>query len=246
MQCLPQTDCLFQNIFRCGNKKQKEWLKNQKGGKMFITMSSANQHKHSFESSCVQHLDNLYLAAYKLTQNKTDAEELVQDTYVRAFRFKKNFEPGSNLKAWLFRILTNTFINNYRHKNHERKFVERSAVEPVYDKILNEQAKAYSSNPESYLFSSFFKSQLEKALDELPEDFKIVVILSDLQDFSYKEISKMLDCPIGTVMSRLHRGRKLLQRHLVDFAIDAGIVSDNKDTEATDLNQYRIQKEILK
>lgn len=201
-----------------------------------------------FEKMCTEHLDALYATALKMTRNQVEAEELVQDTFVRAFRFKKSFQIGTNLKAWLFRILTNTFINDYRHRRHEQRYVERAAVEPLYEEVMNTQAAEYASNPENHVFSKFFKEELDKALSELPEDFRVVVVLSDLQGFSYKEISEMLEAPMGTVMSRLHRGRKLLQRSLVDYAIQAGVVSaeNNNEINATNLAEYRQKKEATK
>lgn len=210
---------------------------------MFMNVADSPKDEKKFEAACIEHLDGLYASALKMTRNSSDAEELVQDTFVRAFRFKKNFQWGTNLKAWLFRILTNTFINDYRHKGHERRYVERAAVEPIYDDVLDKHAKAYAANPESHVFSKFFKKELDNALSELPDDFRIVVILSDLQDFSYKEIAEILDCPIGTIMSRLHRGRKLLQRQLVDHAVAAGIVSETTRQSATDINAFRKKKE---
>jgi RNA polymerase sigma-70 factor, ECF subfamily len=189
---------------------------------MAIEAKPANRRK-AFEKASVEHLDALYASALKLTRDRTRAEELVQDTYLRAFRAADGFEWGTNLKAWLFRILTNTFINDYRHRVHERRYVERAAVEPLYDEVLDRQAREHSTDPEAAVFSRFFQRDLEIALDELPDDFRIVVVLADLQGFAYKEIAEMIGCPIGTVMSRLHRGRRLLQKALVDYAVAAGL-----------------------
>ena len=201
------------------------------------------ENQSEFEGACLEHLDALYAGALRMTRNPSDAEELVQDTFVRALRFADSFEWGTNLKAWLFRIQTNTFINNYRHKQHERRYVERAIAEPIYDEVLDREARAYASDPEAHAFSSFFKQELERALDELPEDFRLVVVLADLQGFSYKEIAAIAACPIGTVMSRLHRGRRLLQRELVDYAVAAGIGSAKALGEhadgATNLERYR-------
>lgn len=181
------------------------------------------KNREEFERACVEYLDDLYAAALRLARNPTAAEELVQDTFVRALRFANSFEWGTNLRAWLFRILTNTFINDYRHKVHERRYLERAASESLYDEVLDREARAYASNPEAHAFTAFFRKELERALDELPEDFKVVVVLADLQGFAYKEIAEMVGCPIGTVMSRLHRGRRLMQRELVDWAVAAGL-----------------------
>ncbi|MCP4599512.1 MAG: sigma-70 family RNA polymerase sigma factor [Proteobacteria bacterium] len=200
-----------------------------------------------FERASLEHLDALYASALKLTRTPQDAEELVQDTYLKAFRFVHKFEWGTNLKAWLFRIQTNTFINEFRHKRHERHYLERAAAEPIYDEVFDREAQAYATNPETHAFTRFFKEDLERALDDLPDDFRVVVVLADIGGLSYKEIADMLGCPIGTVMSRLHRGRRLLQRELVDYAVEAGIRSDDstdkKDSAPTNIKAYRHRKE---
>ncbi|MCP4675525.1 MAG: sigma-70 family RNA polymerase sigma factor [Deltaproteobacteria bacterium] len=205
--------------------------------------------RQKFEKACLEHLDPLYASALKLTRSAHDAEELVQDTYLKAFRFADKFEWGTNLKAWLFRIQTNAFINEYRHKRHQRRYLERAATEPIYDEVFNKEARAYSSNPEAHAFTRFFKEDLDRALEELPDDFRTVVVLSDLNGFSYKEIAEIVECPVGTVMSRLHRGRRLLQRELVDHAVEAGIrvakKADKEDAALTDITNYRRRKEGL-
>ncbi|MCK9522776.1 MAG: sigma-70 family RNA polymerase sigma factor [Proteobacteria bacterium] len=198
-----------------------------------------------FEADCTAHLDALYASALKLTRNREDAEELVQDVYVRAFRFAKGFAPGTNLKAWLFRILINTFINAYRRKGHERRYIERAAVEPIYDDVLNAQARAYASDPENHLLRTFFARDLEDALAELPEEYRMPVILCDMQEFSYREIADMLGCPIGTVMSRLHRGRKMLQRELADHAIAAGLSVGDDKSDGKDKGDGKDRGDVL-
>jgi RNA polymerase sigma-70 factor, ECF subfamily len=199
-----------------------------------------------FEQACTEYLDTLYAGALTLTRSNVEAEELVQDTYVKAFRFAHKFEWGTNLKAWLFRIQTNTFINNYRQKRHERRYLERAASEPLYDKVMDRESQAYAANPEAHAFSKFFKEDLECALAELPEDFKVVIVLVDVEGFSYKEVAEMIGSPIGTVMSRLHRGRKLLQRELIDHAVEAGIITEDKgestEEKPTELSAYRREK----
>ncbi len=212
-----------------------------------LTSLAAKRSRKEFEKASLEHLDALYAAALKLTRNQADAEELVQDTYVKAFKNASKFEWGTNIKAWLFRIQTNTFINDYRHKGHERRYLERAADEPIYDEVLDREARAFASNPEAHAFSRFFERDLERALDELPEDFRTVVVLADLEGFAYKEVAEMLGCPIGTVMSRLHRGRKLLQRELIDYAVAAGLVDVRSEEESTsdtpaDLASFRKKK----
>ncbi|MDD5306183.1 MAG: sigma-70 family RNA polymerase sigma factor [Deltaproteobacteria bacterium] len=217
-----------------------------------ISARSTKKARQEFEAACVEHLDALYAAALRMARNPVEAEELVQDTYVKAFRFVHKFEWGTNLKAWLFRILTNTFINSYRHRGHERRYAERAAVEPIYDEVLDQEARAYAADPEAHAFSAFFKEDLERALDDLPEEFRLVVVLSDMQELSYKEIAEMIGCPIGTVMSRLHRGRRLLQRELTDYAVEAGLKAGRAPEEVArdgqggagpaDISEFRKRK----
>jgi RNA polymerase sigma-70 factor (ECF subfamily) len=204
-----------------------------------------NKAKREFEAACMEHIDALYASALKLTRSSSDAEELVQETYLKAFRFSHKFEWGTNLKAWLFRIQSNTFINEYRHRGHERKYVERAATESIYDQVLDTEARAYAADPENHVFNKFLRQELDRALESLPDDFKMVVLLADVQGFSYKEVADILGCPIGTVMSRLHRGRRILQRELVDFAVDAGLAAKETMSEKerpADLAVFRNQK----
>lgn len=205
-----------------------------------------------FESLTLEHLDPLYSAALRLTKNERDAEDLVQDTFLRAYRFFDKFERGTNIKAWLFKILTNTFINRYRRKVKERTVVEGAERETVHERFISRRATEYAANPEQYFFDRLLSDDVLKAIDELPIDFRMVVILADLQEFSYNEIAEIVGCPVGTVMSRLYRGRKLLQKKLKDFARGSGMVSDEAidaafapktpaaETAApTDLGEYR-------
>ncbi|MCP4199067.1 MAG: sigma-70 family RNA polymerase sigma factor [Proteobacteria bacterium] len=208
-----------------------------------IPLRASKKATQAFENACLEHLDALYAAALKLTRNPPDAEELVQDTYLKAFRFAHKFEWGTNLKAWLFRIQSNTFINNYRKRRHDRDYTEQAtATESLYDEVLDREARAYAADPEAHAFTRFFKHDLNRALEDLPEDFRVVIMLADIEGFSYKEISEMVECPIGTVMSRLHRGRHLLQRELLDYAIQAGIVPEKESRPTADIAAYRRAK----
>lgn len=202
---------------------------------------SKKEAKREFEQACIEHLDALYGGALKLTRSATEADELVQETYLKAFRFAHKFEWGTNLKAWLFRIMSNTFINDYRHKTHERRYVERATTESIYDEVMNTEAQAYAADPENHAFNKFLVEDLERALDDLPEDFRMVVMLTDMQGFSYKEVAEIIGCPIGTVMSRLHRGRRLLQRELVDYAEEYGLGGQNAapKEKPTDIAEFR-------
>jgi RNA polymerase sigma-70 factor (ECF subfamily) len=184
--------------------------------------------RRDFESLALGHINPLYSAALRLTKNDRDAEDLVQDTFLRAFRFFDKFERGTNMKAWLFKILTNTFINRYRRRVKERSVVEGAARESASNGTAQGfvalDATETSANPEQYLFDRLLSDDVLHAIDGLPIDFRLVVILADLQEFSYKEIAEILDCPVGTVMSRLYRGRKLLQKQLLGYAIDQGVI----------------------
>ncbi len=179
--------------------------------------------RDEFETLALGHLDPLYAAALRLTRNERDAEDLVQDTFLRAYRFFDKFERGTNIKAWLFKILTNTFINRYRRKIKERSAVEDER-ETVYERFMSQDVSENAANPEQYFFDRLLSDDVLRAIDSLPVDFRMVVILADLQEFSYKEIAEILDCPVGTVMSRLYRGRKLLQKLLLSYAIEQGVV----------------------
>jgi RNA polymerase sigma-70 factor (ECF subfamily) len=194
--------------------------------------------KGEFEGLTLEHLDPLYSAALRLTKNERDAEDLVQDTFMRAYRFFDKFERGTNIKAWLFKILTNTFINRYRRKVKERSVVEGSERDTVHERFMSREATEYASNPEQYFNDRLLSDDVLVAIDALPIDFRLVVILADLQEFSYKEIAEILACPVGTVMSRLYRGRKLLQKTLRGYAIHAGVLHEDPGQPA-DLSEYR-------
>jgi RNA polymerase sigma-70 factor (ECF subfamily) len=179
-----------------------------------------------FETEALSFLDALYRTALRMTRSEAEAEDLVQETYIRAFRFRHQFTPGTNLKAWLFRILTNTFINQYRRKAARPETTELDDVEEsiLYRHMRDVSPGSASPNPEAELIDNTLSSEVKDALEALPEKFRTTLLL-DVEGFSYKEIAEMLDIPIGTVMSRLHRGRKFLQKRLYDVARDRGIVA---------------------
>ena len=203
-----------------------------------------NRTKQEFEELALAHLDPLYSAALRLTKNERDAEDLVQDTCMRAYRFFDKFERGTNMKAWLFKILTNTFINKYRRKVKERTVTEGAEREAVHERFISRDATDFAANPEQYFFDRLLSDDVLRAIDALPIDFRLVVILADLQEFSYKEIAEILECPVGTVMSRLFRGRKLLQKTLRDYAMGTGVLTDENRSPGspTDLDEYRRRK----
>jgi RNA polymerase sigma-70 factor (ECF subfamily) len=179
-----------------------------------------------FETEALSFLDALYRTGLRMTRSEAEAEDLVQETYIRAFRFREQFTPGTNLKAWLFRILTNTFINQYRRKAARPETTELDDVEEsiLYRRMRNVSPGSASPDPEAELIDNTLSSEVKEALEALPEKFRTTLLL-DVEGFSYKEIAEMLDIPIGTVMSRLHRGRKFLQKRLYDVARDRGIVA---------------------
>ena len=177
-----------------------------------------------FERDALQYLDQLYGAAMRMTRNPADAEDLVQETYMKAFAAFDSFTDGTNLKAWLFRILTNTYINIYRKKQRQPY---QSGSEDLTDWQLHEVESHDSRglrSAEAEALDRLADVDVVEALAKVPEDFRMAVYLADVEGFSYKEIAEIMDTPVGTVMSRLHRGRKLLRELLQDYAIERGLI----------------------
>ena len=170
----------------------------------------------TFAEQAMEYAPQLYSAALRMTRNQADAEDLVQETYLRGFRGFHSFQEGTNLRAWLFRILTNAFINKYRAKQRRPIETDLADVEDLYlyRRIGSLESAATGLSAEEQFFDLFTDDEVKQALEDLPENFRLPVILADVEGFSYKEIAEMLDIPIGTVMSRLHRGRKAMQRAL--------------------------------
>lgn len=182
------------------------------------------QKQEDFEEEIIPHLDALYNFALRLTSDPNDAEDLVQDTIVKAFRFFSSYEKGTNAKAWLFRILKNSYINNYRKKSKQPNQVDYDEVSTFYETIRAERTD--TSDLEDRMFRELIDDDISNALEELPEDFRTVVLLCDVEGFTYEEIANMLDVPIGTIRSRLHRGRNLLKAELMDYARKRGYQPD--------------------
>jgi RNA polymerase sigma-70 factor (ECF subfamily) len=170
-------------------------------------------------------LPSLYPAALRMTRNPSDAEDLVQEAYLRAYRGFSGFREGTNLKAWMYRILTNTFINSYRKRQREPVTVQDDDIEDwfLYDKLGSAGAEA---SAESEVLERMPDEDIRGALEALPEGFRMAVWLADVEGFSYKEIAEILDIPIGTVMSRLHRGRRALEKALWERVRERGLVRD--------------------
>lgn len=168
-----------------------------------------------FEQEVVKYIDLVFSVAFRLTRNREDAQDLTQSTMVKAFRFHEQFEKGTNLKAWLLTILRNTFINEYRKKSKEPNKVELLGNEPAKSDSPDPNVPGIIVQPDNYEhLLELLDDPVRKALDSLPQEFRIAVIMSDLQDYSYKEIADVMNCPIGTVMSRLFRGRRLMREYL--------------------------------
>ena len=190
-----------------------------------------------FAEQAMEFMPALYAAALRMTRNPADAEDLVQETYLKAFRSFGGFEQGTNLRAWLYRILTNTFINTYRSKKRRPAETELDEGEDLhlYRRLGGLEAVQASRSAEDELMDWFTDAEVKAALDALPENFRIPVLLADVEGFSYKEIAEMLDIPIGTVMSRLHRGRKSLQKQLYGFAVSRGLTPAHASPAHEDL-----------
>ncbi len=207
-----------------------------------------------FMEEAAPHLDALYATAVRLTRNPGDAEDLVQEAMFKAYRYFDKYERGTNCKAWLFKIMTNTFINRYRKKQKRQEYLVDEDFRP-----LQERAVAPEGNPlhqffgdQDTMFERLFADEVKNALEDIPVDFRMVVLLADLQDFAYKEIAEIMDCPIGTVMSRLYRGRRMLRDRLEAYAVQQGYIapswnddegndesSKKEDDKTTSLDEYR-------
>jgi RNA polymerase sigma-70 factor (ECF subfamily) len=180
-----------------------------------------------FADLAMEHMASLYSAALRMTRNPADAEDLVQETYLKAYRAFGSFQEGTNLKAWLYRILTNTFINSYRARRRRPEESELDDVEDLYlyRRLGGLEGATAGRGPEEEVLDRFTEAEVKAAVEALPEQFRIAVLLADVEGFSYKEIADILEVPIGTVMSRLHRGRRALQKALHQFGIERGLVS---------------------
>ncbi len=181
----------------------------------------------TFAELAMPHMASLYTAALRMTRSPADAEDLVQETYLKAYRAFHTFQEGTNLKAWLYKILTNTFINTYRSRKRRPEQTELDEVEDLYlyRRLGGLEAAAAGRSAEEEVLEHFTEADIKEALESLPEQFRMAVLLADVEGFSYKEIAEILDVPIGTVMSRLHRGRKALQKALFEFGMQRGLVA---------------------
>lgn len=181
------------------------------------------ERKARFEREALMYVDQLYAAALRMARNPQDAEDLVQEAYMKAFSAFHQYKPGTNLKAWLYRILTNTYINVYRKRQREPYQANTDTVEDWQLARAGAHDSKGLPSAENEALAHLPDSDIKEALQSIPEDFRMAVYYSDVEGFSYKEISEIMDTPIGTVMSRLHRGRKLLRDKLTDYAAERGI-----------------------
>ncbi len=194
------------------------------GRPLSFSLNRKKSLRAEFERVALPHLTHLYTAAYYFTKDQAEAEDLVQETYLRAFRFFNKFEPGTNCKAWLLSILRNLFINRYQQKKREPEMVDWEKIDEVYESMVAQHVTAEKSSPEQLFFSQVMDQEVEQALKALPEEFRTAIILVDIQELSYEDAAKVMDCPVGTVRSRLSRGRRMLQVALRNYALKRGII----------------------
>lgn len=185
--------------------------------------SDERKANEEFEREAVPHMDALYNFAVKMTGDSDDASDLLQETYLKAYRFWDKFEKGTNCKAWLFRIMKNTYINTYRKNTKEPDKVDYEEIENFYENI--KPSSTDSAHLEKDIYDNLLDDELSSAISSLPEDFRTVIILCDIEGYTYDEIADFVDVPVGTVRSRLHRARKMLFTKLYKYADDRGYVS---------------------
>jgi RNA polymerase sigma-70 factor (ECF subfamily) len=181
--------------------------------------------QREFNAEMIPHMDALYNFAIRLASDPNDAEDLVQDTIVKAYRFFASYERGTNAKAWLFRILKNSYINNYRKQSKQPYQVDYDEISTYYESVRSERSD--TTDMEEIMYRELLDDEVTRALNKLPEDFRTVVLLCDIEGFTYEEIANMLDVPIGTIRSRLHRGRNLLRSSLSQYASRRGFGDDD-------------------
>ena len=184
--------------------------------------------REDFTHDAMQHAPQLFSTAMRMTRNRSDAEDLVQETFIKAWRSFTTYQQGTNLRAWLFRIMTNTYINKYNAQQRKPAETELDDVEELflYKRLGSVDQSQLSQSAEDQMLSLFTDDEVKKALEELPDQFRIPVLMSDVEGFSYKEIAEILEIPLGTVMSRLHRGRKSMQKMLYEYAKERGLINE--------------------
>lgn len=211
---------------------------------MFFSLFKSRAAADTFEEIALPQADVLYSAALRMTRDPNRAEDLVQETLLRAYRFWHRFEPGTNIKAWLLRIQTNLFINKYRRRQLEQRVLDDRQVDDLLERHAVHSQEALPRETRDSFIKHVVGDEVFTALDQLPLEFRMTVLLADMHDLSYKEIAEVLGCPVGTVMSRLHRGRKLLQAQLFEYAVQRGIIEapEGSDGKVADLDAFRRRK----
>jgi RNA polymerase sigma-70 factor (ECF subfamily) len=194
---------------------------------LLAIINEQNQLYADFEKEAIPHMDALYNFALRMTGDSDEANDLVQETYLKAFRFFDKFERGTNCKAWLFRIMKNTFINTYRKSSKEPDKIDYEEVENFYENI--KPSSTDSAHLEKEIYDNLLDDELSNAIAALPEDFRTVIILCDIEGFTYDEIADFVDIPVGTVRSRLHRARKMLFVKLYNYAADKGYIDKDEN-----------------
>ncbi len=216
-----------------------------------VSNTSPNTARSSFTEEALACLPSLMSVALRLTRHQAESEDLVQDTFMKAVRAERSFAAGTNMKAWLLKILTNTFINRYRRGHLERTIIDGPEAGPLSVGWMSTASLAASGDAEARVLEPMVREEIKRALDGLPEEFRLVVVLCDVEELSYKEVSEIIGRPIGTVMSRLHRGRRLLKAQLTEHARALGIIKDvpevqrGADDTPIDITSYRARRTKL-
>jgi RNA polymerase sigma-70 factor, ECF subfamily len=197
-----------------------------------------------FEAAAMPFLDALYNTAYRMTRNAQDTEDLIQETYLKAYKHFDKFEAGTNLKAWLFKIMKNTFINSYRKNQAIPPLTDFSDIEGSFEDRVHPDSNRQIKNPEDELLDDVLDEDVQRALDDLPPDYRMVILLADIEGFAYKEISEILEIPSGTVMSRLYRGRKLLEEAMLRYAREHGYLRAGEPSKMRSRAEGTARREV--